>query len=415
VEEFLQISFESEELSKMFDLVIFPYHDWRKYEREGARGRDLHLIKGFIEHSQVNKILMINRPCSLAEIVKNGVKKFPEYGLEIESNDDYRLSKISDKMYTLDFFVKDIVGPILMRRRWWANILCKRNIEKIISNTINKYLNKPLCIAFNPFAYKIIKKLDFKKIVYDIFDDFSEHPRLNTIEKKTAAKGMEFLIQSANTIVTVSEEFKEKVSHHSNVNIILNGFSSNFLSSIEGEKPNDLMKINNPIIGYSGRISKRIDVRLIKELVEHFRDVNFVFIGEIYDKSWISPLNNYQNVHFLGAKRNEDLPNYFQFFDVAIVPHFVNNFEKAGNSIKVFEYLAAGVPVVSTNIGGLDEFKHVVDICLDTKQFKSSIRKYLDNKMSRSKENKEKRKATVAVHTWESKATDFVKIIEEIY
>jgi hypothetical protein len=51
------------------DLIIIPFHDWRKSEKEGFRTRDVHFIKALTKEKSINKILVINRPITRLELL----------------------------------------------------------------------------------------------------------------------------------------------------------------------------------------------------------------------------------------------------------------------------------------------------------------------------------------------------------
>ncbi|RDY71692.1 hypothetical protein DXT76_06730, partial [Halobacillus trueperi] len=264
------------------DILIFPYHDWRKHEKEGPRGRDLHLILSMINKESTNRILVINRPNSLAEAIKNREKKLPTYGKKIEGDDKfYRLSKINEKLFILDFFVLDLIKPVLLKRKWWAEVYSSKKIFNIIQRVYKSYLQNPITLTFNPFAYQIIKLISPDYLVYDIFDDFSDHPRFNSIEKNTAKSGMNYLIENSNKMIAVSNHFIDNLPSK-NTLMVSNGFSSNFLKT--EFKNTDLSNIDGPIVGYSGRISKRLNIQLLLKLISTLPHVSFVFIGEVYDE-----------------------------------------------------------------------------------------------------------------------------------
>ena len=101
-----------------------------------------------------------------------------------------------------------------------------------------------------------------------------------------------------------------------------------------------------PIIGFFGLIADWVDVDLMAHVAEHFSTGSFVVLGKATTD--VSALSEMPNVHLLGRKPYADLPAYCKGFDVAMNPFRINDLTLNANPLKVREYLAAGLPVVST-------------------------------------------------------------------
>ena len=104
-----------------------------------------------------------------------------------------------------------------------------------------------------------------------------------------------------------------------------------------------------PRLGYAGVIDERIDMELLEEMARLRPEWQFVMIGptaKISDES----LPRRQNIHWLGMKNYGDLPKYFAGWDAGIMPFAINDSTRFISPTKTPEYLAAGLPVVSTRI-----------------------------------------------------------------
>lgn len=88
--------------------------------------------------------------------------------------------------------------------------------------------------------------------------------------------------------------------------------------------------------------------------LKKFADVNFVFLGPVYSqKERVKKLQQkYKNISFKGDIHYKMLPEEMQCFDIAIIPHKVDEFTNSMNPLKLYEYLAAGKPVVTTGVAG---------------------------------------------------------------
>jgi UDP-galactopyranose mutase len=115
------------------------------------------------------------------------------------------------------------------------------------------------------------------------------------------------------------------------------------------ESPPDQASIPHPRLGYAGVIDERLDLHLLDRMAALRHDWQFVMIGPVVK---INPesLPRRSNIHWLGMKDYRDLPAYFSGWDVGMLPFALNEATRFISPTKTPEYLAAGVPVVSTPI-----------------------------------------------------------------
>jgi glycosyltransferase involved in cell wall biosynthesis len=109
-----------------------------------------------------------------------------------------------------------------------------------------------------------------------------------------------------------------------------------------------LFDIGNPIVGYYGALAKWLDYDLMECISAERRDLTFILIGPDYDNTLPDSLLDQVNVHWLGMKPYQELPDYLRHFDVAIIPFRLTDITHATSPIKLFEYFAAGKPIVTT-------------------------------------------------------------------
>src|SRR5206468_10102875 len=91
-----------------------------------------------------------------------------------------------------------------------------------------------------------------------------------------------------------------------------------------------------------------VDLDLIRCLALERQGWSFVLIGTVDTDN--SPVTGLANVHLISQKPYSLLPTYCRGFDIAILPFVVNDLTVAANPLKLREYLAAGLPVVATDI-----------------------------------------------------------------
>jgi glycosyltransferase involved in cell wall biosynthesis len=172
--------------------------------------------------------------------------------------------------------------------------------------------------------------------------------------------------------------------------------------------PVEISGIAAPIIGYMSRdiTGSRMDWALLKYLTEQRPDWSFVLVG---DKKRDLPLDleTARNVHVVPAVPFAELPSYLRQFSVGIVP-FANNAVSHGvDAVKIYDYLAAGIPVVTTPIECAKEFGELLSVAPSKEQFLLAVEQALANRTPRADAA---RIAYARSNSWNSRAREFADI-----
>ncbi len=201
---------------------------------------------------------------------------------------------------------------------------------------------------YTPMAMDFAAHLKPKVTVFDCMDELSAFrfapPELIANEKQ--------LLKKADVVFTGGQSLYEaKKDGHSNIHA--------FPSSIDKEhfqqarttphEPKDQAEIGLPKLGFCGVIDERMDMHLIAELADLRPEWQFIMIGPVVKISQ-DELPKRSNIHYLGGKNYEDLPAYLSGWNIALMPFAINESTKYISPTKTPEYLAAGLPVISTPI-----------------------------------------------------------------
>ena len=201
---------------------------------------------------------------------------------------------------------------------------------------------------YTPMALSISNHLQPSLVIYDCMDELSNF-KFAPVELKQKEKE---LFRIADLVFTGGYNLYEaKKNAHANI--------FPFPSSIDKEhfmkarsitnEPEDQAVLSHPVFGFYGVIDERFDINLLQEVAFRKPEWNFVIIGPVIK---IDPavLPRLQNIHYLGPKKYEQLPSYLAGWDVAMIPFLLNDSTKYISPTKTPEYLAAGVPVISSSI-----------------------------------------------------------------
>jgi glycosyltransferase involved in cell wall biosynthesis len=172
----------------------------------------------------------------------------------------------------------------------------------------------------------------------------------------------------------------------------------------------ELADLPRPLVIYAGSMRAYLNVGLIRGTAERLGDTSFVFVGPAAD--FLVPLvSGLRNVHVIGPRPYGLLADYLAAADVAIAPHQVAPATKAVVPEKLFGYLAAGLPVVTTEVAGAEELRRLVWIARDPSEFARAIQGALKRDRDR---RRALRQAAVAPLSWDAIAAHTITTIDAL-
>ena len=222
------------------------------------------------------------------------------------------------------------------QRKFINNLFTNMNIEKYFS------------WYYTPMALPFTDHLTPELVIYDCMDELSAFkyapPQLTTLEKE--------LFKKADVVFTGGQSiYESKKNSHPNIYAFPSSIDKHHFGQARKikEDPADQKNIPHPRFGFFGVIDERFDIELIDTVAKQKTDWHFILLGPVV-KIDPATLPNYENIHYLGGKKYEELPNYIAGWDIAMVAFAMNESTRYISPTKTPEYLAAGKPVISTPI-----------------------------------------------------------------
>jgi glycosyltransferase involved in cell wall biosynthesis len=178
----------------------------------------------------------------------------------------------------------------------------------------------------------------------------------------------------------------------------------------KGKPALELADLPRPVIIYAGSMRAYLNVGLIRGTAERLTDASFVFVGPAAE--FLAPLvSGARNIHVIGPRPYDLLPDYLAAAEVAIAPHQVAPATRAVVPEKLFGYLAAGLPVVTTAVAGAEELRRLVSIARDPSEFSRAIQGALKRDRDR---RRSLRQAAVAPLSWDAIAEHLLHSVEAV-
>ena len=300
-----------------------------------------------------NRVLWINsignrRPTASARDLKRVIKKLKDFTRGER--------QVGDGIFVYSPIALPLHGSAAAR---WLNRRVLRWSVRRIARKLG--FQKPLTWTFEPVSAEVAGSLGESALVYHCVDEFSEFS--GTDKAAILELERQLLIKSDCVIVSSGRLYDRKRQHNPNTHLVTHGVDvSHFRKACDPrtEVPVELRALPKPVIGFFGLIADWVDLQLIRVIAQSRPDWSFVLIGKATTDT--RPVDGLGNIHRLGPKPYSDLPAYAKGFDIAILPFAVNELTLSANPLKIREYLAAGLPVVSTAIPEVEKLGGTVRI-----------------------------------------------------
>lgn len=259
--------------------------------------------------------------------------------------------------------------------------------------------------SYNPFFPDVFSYFPQAISVFDTVDNWSTHPVYKRYVSRLQS-GYQEIGRVAKQIFVVSPDLKRLFPTNAQVTWIPNGVDFAHFSS--PKNVNQYQHLKQPFVVYAGVIQERFDFKLLEQTARLLPYIKFVIAGPIWKSVKSDILRSSKNIQFIGPIPYADLPNLFSRAVCGIIPHHVNRFTSSMNPLKLYEYLAAGLPVVSTPIQGTDQFPLGIFIAKTADQFAQ----YVEEAKKFGLKEKQLFQTQVLSHTWEQRASQMLTLLQ---
>lgn len=353
--------------SQRFDIVCLPIIRWNyRFQRPQQ------LLARFAQRGY--RVLYVSPDFS----------RFRPRGLRPLHEGVHEISLAADREL---FLVRDVPSPAEVSR--FADVIEQKARRAGVVDAVT-------LVQF-PFWQAVAEELRRRlgwPICYDVMDEHAGFPSVEPDVIRLEEK----LVRGADLVLTTSVPLEERLRREGARPVrIPNGVDFERFSSL----PERVVCFSpgKPVIGYIGAVAQWIDLDLVGKLARRRPEWTFVLVGGTYGAK-LAPLAGLGNVRILGEIDYPCLSPILHDFDVAIIPFHQTPLTNATNPIKMYEYLAAGRPVVATPIPEIEPFSDVVYTASGVDEFESRIVQALaqDSPLLRAR-----RAQRVRTETWDAR------------
>jgi glycosyltransferase involved in cell wall biosynthesis len=235
--------------------------------------------------------------------------------------------------------------------RWLLRFQVKRAARKL-------GMSEPILWAYVPQAEDVVDVLDPSLVVYHCVDDVAAQKGVDAESFREAearfARRADLVLASAPALAERMRTLSDHVLYAPNV-----ADTATFATALEpGPVDAALDALPRPRLVFQGAIvATKLDVQLLAQVAELRPEWSIVLVGPrgAGDPTGdLSPLDEAPNIHMIGARPADDLPQVLRGADIGLIPYAINDLTRSVFPMKVYEYLAAGLPVLATQLPALD-------------------------------------------------------------
>lgn len=285
---------------------------------------------------------------------------------------------------------------------------CLSFLLKILS------FRKVIIWSYNPFVFRLRDAVHASLLIYHCVDDLSSVPGIPSRQVRQAEVSM---LERGDVVFATSRALferlrtlqPEKTYYLPNV-ADFDHFSA---ARAPGAIPPELARIPRPRLGFVGAISShKLDFDLIMGVAEQRPHWHWVLVGPPGTAEPEAETAGLQrpNVHFLGHRPYQALPDYLRGMDLTVLPCKINQYTRSMFPLKFFEYLAAGKPVVATSLPALQDYSGSFVKADSVEEFCQAVEMILSGRGPDEQLCSELAKR----HTWDSRLDQMLEIIDHV-
>jgi glycosyltransferase involved in cell wall biosynthesis len=371
-----------------YDIVCLSTQDWH-----GLWTRKQRFMQMFAENG--NRVLYVETPVHLL-------------GLDVLPHDPDRFFRFLKGPRRLGRNLHVATLPILLPFFQMSHAINAAN-QAVVAFTLRRWMRRlgfaePLLWVYTPFSSALVDSLRNECCIYECVDEF--RAAKGFVRSNVIGNMEDELLHKCNVAIVTQESLlprRQKICPQTFC--IPNGADTELFARIaaDGSRiPEVIDRIPRPRFGFVGLIQYWVDLKLIGFIARNRPDWSIVLIGPLHPLADAADIKDLRNIHLIGKQPQAEIPRLLKGIDVCLNPYKPDDVAKHASPLKLYEYLAAGKPVVSTEMPEARKFETVVRIAREYPEFLEQCIQAIKN-LPEPQSVIESRLASVSDHSWKNR------------
>jgi glycosyltransferase involved in cell wall biosynthesis len=327
-----------------------------------------------------------------------------------------RVERVEQNLYVYHHpFYAPVSGrePLRTPLRWLREGLWRRALHRL---GISRY---PILWLYQPSMIDLVGRFGERLLVYFVVDEYAAYPELKPEVAASMRRKEEALLCRADVVFTTAATLRdERLPLNPHTYWVPNGVDfAAFTAALAAPEPapSPLASLPRPRLGIVGSIGSKLDLDLLAAAARARPGWSFALVGPVVrgaDPGKLQALRELPNVYFLGAVPPAEVPHVLRACDVGLIPYYTDTAEtRHVNPLKVYEYLAAGLPVVATPLPNLAVPSDLARTGDTPQAFVAAVEAALAE--AGDEAAAARRRAYAATQTWEARGAEIARRIAE--
>lgn len=288
--------------------------------------------------------------------------------------------------------------------RWWRDdpkrVGALRRTVRSYDATLRRAAHRhglvdPVVVTSNPYLAGLADLDWARSVTYYGVDDWAVHPGWKPWwpALEAAYAGMR---ERGRRVCAVTATGLERVAPTGPGLALPNGLKP---EEWLGDAPAARRTGDPPLLVYVGTLDDRLDVSIVARVAAELPHVKVLLVGPVADEAHVAPLREYSNVEIRPRVGREEVAVLIRSADVGLVPHARTPLTAAMSPLKLYEYLAGGLPVAAIDLPPMRDVDDRVVLAAEPENFVRATRRALA--LGRAPEAE--REAFVHANSWDSR------------
>ncbi|HTZ85305.1 MAG TPA: glycosyltransferase [Solirubrobacteraceae bacterium] len=369
--------------------VVFTYSyvSWQAAAERGWFMPEDRLAKALVSHERVERLL-------ISDLMRSLPVKLLRDGVSALRSDRYPFPTSTSRQ---------LLRPVRLRREYPTSIAGVRRAcaayDRVLERRARRMgMREPVLITANPLMAGFAEFAWAGSVTYFAHDDWLAYP---LHERWWPAYEASFAQVRARgrRVCAVSQAALERIAPSGSSAVVPNGLDPTEWEGPAPPPPSWAPRARRPLLLYVGSLDSRLDVPALARLARELPESEIALVGPLLDDPHLAPLRGQANVKIHPALAREQVAGLIRSADVGLVPHVDSALTRAMSPLKLYEYLAGGLPVVAGDLQPMRGVDPGVVLVEPGGDFAGGVRQAL----ARGRASEDARRAFIAEHSWASR------------